>query len=67
MSCIVCIVYKYNFIIINKTMCGRYSLISSDSYLVSAYEFMNESPQIAEEQLAMTMDKAQETKLQDGD
>ena len=45
-------------------MCGRSSLISSDSYLVRAYEFMDETPQIAEEQLITTIDKAQETNLQ---
>ena len=45
-------------------MCGRSFLISSDSYLVRTYEFTDETPQIAEEQLVMTMDKAQETKLQ---
>ena len=28
------------------------------------YEFMDKTPQIAEEQLIMTMDKAQETDLQ---
>ena len=28
----------------DKTMCGRSCLISSDSYLVSAYEFMDETP-----------------------
>ena len=43
-------------------MCGRCSLMSS--YLVSTYEFTDETPQIAEKQLVMTMDKAQETKLQ---
>ena len=32
-------------------MCGCSSLISSDSYLVSTYEFMDYTPQIAEEQL----------------
>ena len=45
-------------------MCGRSFLMISDSYLVSTYKFTDESPQIAEEQLVMTMDKAQETKLQ---
>ena len=45
-------------------MCGRSFLINSDSYLVRTYEFTDETPQIAEEQLVMTMDKAQETKLQ---
>ena len=45
-------------------MCERSSLMSSDSYLVSTYEFTDETPQIAEEQLVMTMDKAQETKVQ---
>ena len=45
-------------------MCGRSFLISSDSYLFRTYEFMDTTPQIAEEQLIMTMDKAQETKLQ---
>ena len=45
-------------------MCGRSFLISLDSYLVRTYEFTDETPQIAEEQLVMTMDKAQETKLQ---
>ena len=37
-------------------MCGR-------SFL-DWYEFMDKTPQIAEEQLVMTIDKAQETKLQ---
>ena len=45
-------------------MCGRYFLINSDSYLFRTYEFTDKTPQIAEEQLVMTMDKAQETKLQ---
>ena len=44
-------------------MCGRYFLINSDSYLFRMYEFMDKTPQIAEEQLVMTMDKTQETKL----
>ena len=44
-------------------MCGRSFLMSSDSYLVSTCEFTDKTPQIAEEQLVMTMDKAQETKL----
>ena len=45
-------------------MCRCSFLMSSDSYLISTYEFTDENPQIAEEQLVMTMDKAQETKLQ---
>ena len=45
-------------------MCGRSSLMSLDSYLISTYELTDETPQIAEEQLVITMDKAQETKLQ---
>ena len=45
-------------------MCGRSFLISSDSYLVRTYEFTDETPQITEEKLIMTMDKAQETRLQ---
>ena len=44
-------------------MCGCSFLISSDSYLVRTYEFMDETPQIAEEKLIMTMDKAKETKV----
>ena len=48
----------------NKTMCGCSSLISLDLHLISTYEFMDETPQIAGEQLIMTIDKAQETKLQ---
>ena len=45
-------------------MCGRSFLINSDLYLFRAYEFTDKTPQIAEEQLVMTMNKAQETKLQ---
>ena len=45
-------------------MCGRSFLISSDSYLVRTYEFTDETSQIAEKQLVMTMDKAQETRHQ---
>ena len=45
-------------------MCGHSFFISSDLYLFRTYEFTNKTPQIAEEQLVMTMDKAQETKLQ---
>ena len=45
-------------------MCGCSFLINSDLYLVRAYEFTDKTPQIAEEQLVMTMNKAQETKLQ---
>ena len=45
-------------------MCGRSFLINSDLYLFRAYEFIDKTPQIAEEQLVMTMNKAQETKLQ---
>ena len=45
-------------------MCGHSFLISSDSYLVRTNEFTDETRHIAEEQLVMTMDKAQETKLQ---
>ena len=45
-------------------MCGRSFLVSSDSYLFRTYEFVDKTQQIAEEQLVMTMDKAQETKLQ---
>ena len=41
-----------------------YSSACRESYLVRTYEFTDETPQIAEEQLVMTMDKAQETKLQ---
>ena len=44
-------------------MCWHSFLISSDSYLVRTYGFMDETPWIAEEQLVMTMEKAQETKL----
>ena len=44
-------------------MCGR-SIINSDLYLFGTYKFTDKTPQIAEEQLVMTMDKAQETKLQ---
>ena len=36
-------------------MCGRSFLISSDSDLNSTYEFTDETPQIAEEQLVMTL------------
>ena len=45
-------------------MCGCSSFISSDSHLVRNYEFTHETPQIAEEQLVMMMDKAKEKKLQ---
>ena len=45
-------------------MCGRSFLISLDLYLFRTYEFTDKTPQIAEELLVMTMDKAQETKLQ---
>ena len=45
-------------------MCGCSFLISSDSYLFKTCKFTNKTPQIAEEKLVMTMDKAQETKLQ---
>ena len=45
-------------------MRGPYSFVSLDSYLVRNYKFTHETPQIAEEQLVMTMDKAQETELQ---
>ena len=45
-------------------MCGHSFLISLDLYFVRTYEFTDETPQIAEEQLVMTMDNAQETKLQ---
>ena len=43
-------------------MCEHSFVISS--YLVRTYEFTDKFIQIAEEQLVMTMDKAQETKLQ---
>ena len=45
-------------------MCGCSFLISSDLYLFQTCEFMDETPQIAEEQLVMMIDKAQKTKLQ---
>ena len=45
-------------------MCGHSFLISSDSYLVRTYKFMDETPQIAEEKLIITMDKAKKMKLQ---
>ena len=47
-------------------MCGHSFLINLDSYLFRTYEFTDKTPQIhvAKEQLDMTMDKAQETKLQ---
>ena len=45
-------------------MCGHSFFISLDSYLFRTYEFMDKTPQKAEEQIFMTMDKAQETKLQ---
>ena len=47
-------------------MCGRQSyLISLDnSHLFRTYEFTDKTSQIAEEQLVMTMEKAQETKIQ---
>ena len=45
-------------------MCGRSFLINSDSYLFRTYEFTDKTLQKAEEQLVMTIDKAQETKLQ---
>ena len=45
-------------------MCGCSFLISSDLYPFRTCEFMDETPQIAEEQLVMMIDKAQKTKLQ---
>ena len=47
-------------------MCGRSFHISSrsDSYLSSSCEFVDKTLQMAEEQLVMTMDKVQETRLQ---
>ena len=38
-------------------------LSSSARIRTWTYEFMDKTPQIAEEQFVMTMDKAQETKL----
>ena len=46
-------------------MCGCSFLISLDSYLFRTYEFTDKTPQIAEEQLVMTMDKAQKQNLKD--
>ena len=45
-------------------MCGHSFLISLDSYLFGAHEFMDKTPQLAKEKLIMTMDKAEEAKLQ---
>ena len=48
-------------------MCGRLGVLSSsarDRIHTWTCEFMDKTPQIAEEQLVMTIDKAQETKLQ---
>ena len=45
-------------------MCEHSFLISSDLYLFKTCEFRDNTPQIAEEKLVMTMDKAQETKVQ---
>ena len=45
-------------------MCECSFLISSDLYLFRTCEFMDETSQIAEEQLLITIEKAQETKLQ---
>ena len=44
-------------------MCGHSFHISSDLYLFKTYEFTDKTPQIAEEQLIMTMDKAKDTKV----
>ena len=41
-------------------MCGHSFLIIMDSYLLRTYKFMNKTPQIAKEQLVMTLDKAQQ-------
>ena len=43
---------------------GVISLSARDRIRTWTYEFMVKTPQIAEEQLVMTMDKAQETKFQ---
>ena len=48
-----------------KTMCGRSFFMSSDSYFVSTYEFTDQTPQIAEEQLVMTMDKPRKQSFKD--
>ena len=44
-------------------MSGRSFLVNSDLYLVRTYEFMDETPQITEKQLVMTMDKVKDTKV----
>ena len=46
-------------------MCGHFFLISSDSYLVSTYEFTDKTLQIAEEQLVMTIDKPKKQSFKD--
>ena len=43
---------------------GILSTSARDRIRTWTSEFMDKTPQIAEEQLVMTMDKAQETKLQ---
>ena len=43
---------------------GVLSSSACDQISTWTYEFMDKTPQIAEEQLVMTIDKAQETKLQ---
>ena len=48
-------------------MCGRLGVFSSSArnrIRTGTCEFMDKTPQIAEEQLVMMIDKAQETKLQ---
>ena len=45
-------------------MCRRSSSSARDQIRTLTCEFMDKTPQTAEEQLFMTMDKARETKLQ---
>ena len=51
-------------IIIIEQCVGVHSLSARDRIHTWTYEFKDKTPQIAEEQLVMTIDKAQETKLQ---
>ena len=52
--------------IIIEQCVGVHSSSARDRITISTWtcEFMDKTPQIAEEQLVMTIDKAQETKLQ---
>ena len=56
--------YEFMHLINNEIRHGCSFLISSDSHLFRTGEYLYKTSQIAEETLVMTIDKAQETKLQ---